>query len=91
MLKDKKYKEYQITTKKCLYCETINGIADDICANCRRPLDRTKIIAEAESKEKELQELKKQMEELPRMINELISQKTEHLEEALKRKTKQNI
>jgi hypothetical protein len=90
LLKDKKFKEYQVTTKRCLYCEHINGIADDVCVNCKRPLDREKIIAEAESKEKELKDLKKQMEELPQLINELISQKTEHLEEALKKKIKQN-
>lgn len=91
LIKDKDYKQFETTTKKCIYCEHINGIADDACVNCKRPLDRKKIIAEVESKENEIKDLKKQMNELPQLINELISQKTEHLEEALRKKTKQSV
>ena len=61
LIKDKKYKQYQVTTKKCIFCEHINGIADDICANCKRPLNREKIVQEQQSREKELQNLKQEL------------------------------
>jgi|SRR3989344_3051069 len=62
IIKDKKYKDYRIMTKKCLFCDTINGITDDVCSICKRPLDRERILKEHESKEKELLEIKKQLE-----------------------------
>src|SRR3989344_4978732 len=62
IIKDKKYKEYKVMTKKCLFCETINGITDDVCSVCKRPLDREKILKELEAKQNENLEMKKQME-----------------------------
>lgn len=62
IVKDKKYKEYKVMTKKCLFCDTINGITDDICAVCKRPLDRERILKEMEAKQNEHLEMKKQME-----------------------------
>ena len=62
IIQDAKYKEFQTLTKKCIFCEKVNGIGDDICKNCKRPLDREKIVKEQESKEKELQDFKKNLE-----------------------------
>ena len=62
IVKDKKYQDYKIMTKKCLFCEHINGITDDICSNCKRPLDRTRIIKEQEAREREIQDLKKSID-----------------------------
>jgi hypothetical protein len=60
LIKDKKYKNLQ-TSKKCAFCECINGIGDEVCATCKRPLNRERILKEQEAKKTELQELRKHM------------------------------
>ena len=43
IIKDTQYKKYAPKTKKCLFCETDNGFAQEMCSTCKRPLDREKI------------------------------------------------
>ena len=45
LIKDDRYSSFQ-TTKKCSFCDTLNGITDELCVKCKRPLDRTRILKE---------------------------------------------
>jgi integrase len=49
-----KYTEFQVTVKKCLFCNTENGMADSYCSKCQRPLDREAIEKEAKEKDTKL-------------------------------------
>jgi len=82
IVKDKKYKHYQTTTKKCTFCDTINGIADSICNGCKRPLDRKKIVAEMESKDDKINQLEKQIANVAVMVSQLQKQDKPELEKA---------
>lgn len=72
LIKDPKYKEFAPTTKKCLFCNHINGMADLICKNCNRPLDREEIIKEEHNRDKAIEELKKQLNELSKAMTDNI-------------------
>ena len=53
IIKDPQYKKYAPKTKKCPFCETDNGFAQEMCSTCKRPLDREKIretMGETETK-----------------------------------------
>jgi len=80
IIKDEKYKQYQTTTKKCLYCDTKNGISDDLCNNCKRPLDRKKIVAEMQDKDEKIDRLEKQITDMPKLILDMLKQKESSLE-----------
>ena len=69
LIKDDKYKKYLPTSKPCTFCETINGIADSICNNCKRPLDRKKIVAEIESKDARIESMEKEMKEINKKMD----------------------
>lgn len=56
-------------SRKCSFCETINGIAESVCAKCRRPLDREAIEKEARQRETELTEMKAQLQEMQNTIS----------------------
>jgi hypothetical protein len=51
---DPKYANFAPTSKKCIICNTENGLTDTFCANCQRPLDRAAIEAEAKEKDERL-------------------------------------
>ena len=48
LITEDRFQESQPLSKKCLYCECVNGIADDICSRCKRPLDRERIRKQVE-------------------------------------------
>jgi len=51
------YKGEVSMTKKCLFCEHINPLSNEMCDNCKRPLDREKLIKQQEDHEKALQKI----------------------------------
>lgn len=65
---DNKFKEFEPTSKKCLFCGMDNGLAETSCANCKRPLDREIIEAEAKKTEEELATLKYQMSNVEKIL-----------------------
>lgn len=48
LITEDRFQESQPLLKKCLYCECVNGIAEDICSRCKRPLDRERIKQQVE-------------------------------------------
>lgn len=60
-----KFKDY-VVEKKCLFCATINGIADTICKNCKRPLDREVI-------EKEEKDIKDRLDKTEIMLLKVLA------------------
>lgn len=61
--------------KKCVICGHIAGFEDEICDNCKRPLDREKIREQIEQRDtlaNEVQELKKLVEKHEDRITYLI-------------------
>ncbi len=41
---DKAHAQYQPKTKTCLFCGAIAGFTDEFCPQCKRPLDRKKLL-----------------------------------------------
>ncbi len=70
-------------TQKCAYCQTTSGQTETICPNCKRPLNRTAIIAEAAQKEQHIQELQQQInsfnEQYTQIKQQLIQELTQQL------------
>jgi len=60
-----KYKNLKATSKKCVFCNHINGLNVEVCDNCKRPLDREKIMKQAEETSTQM----KQMQESLDLIN----------------------
>lgn len=58
---DKKYADVKPLSRKCMFCNSDNGIAEKVCANCRRPLDREVIEKEEKRKDEETRLLKEEM------------------------------
>jgi hypothetical protein len=58
---DKKYAEVKPLSRKCMFCSFDNGIAEKVCANCKRLLDRTAIEQEEKKKEEESKLLREEM------------------------------
>ncbi len=56
-------KGFKPSSKKCFFCEAINGIAETICNNCKRPLEKEVVEKELEEKDREVDNLRKEMEE----------------------------
>lgn len=56
-----KYKEFQPTTKTCLFCGVENGLTESMCSNCKRPLDREVIEQETRRMEDRLNEMEKML------------------------------
>ncbi|MFH0978641.1 MAG: site-specific integrase [Candidatus Woesearchaeota archaeon] len=50
---DANHKEFEPTTKPCVFCGALNGLAESICDKCKRPLDHQVIEAEIKAKEEE--------------------------------------
>lgn len=65
-----------ITYRTCVYCNTINPPNFEVCAQCKRPLNREKIIAEEKEKEKEIQQLKAQIDHITDVLKALTNDRT---------------
>lgn len=103
LLKDERFREFQPTSQKCLFCGKINGIAEDICALCKRPLDRQIIREEVEEREgqlvserrekaelrKEFDQIRGQLNRINSFMNQLVDKNPEVLE-VLAMKAKKN-
>lgn len=61
---DKKHEAYKPTTQKCTFCGTTNGIAETMCQNCNRPLDRETIEKEISQRDQQIKNLQQQVQEL---------------------------
>lgn len=77
--------------KTCAYCNATNGKTETICQNCKRPLNRTAIIQEAQQKEQQVQQLQNQIATLNQQFE---AAKTQMLKEIMttitqNKKTKQ--
>lgn len=57
----KKYQEYMPQSKTCVFCGFENGLAESICAQCKRPLDREVIERQTRDRDKELDQLRVEM------------------------------
>jgi len=64
IIKDDKYKHLQPKVKECFFCNKKHGLAEEICDNCKRPLDRDKIREYEKKKEFDYVSVKKELEEL---------------------------
>lgn len=69
LISSDKFKQFQQSIKKCVFCETVNGIGDDMCKTCKRPLDRKKILKAEKSKEEELRSVRDEMTSLQNQLN----------------------
>jgi hypothetical protein len=75
LIKDSKFKQFEPSTKKCIYCETVNAMTDLECSNCHRLLDREKIVEEQEKKDKEMEELKASIKNMTKtVVRQVISE-----------------
>jgi len=66
-------KGYQRKNKKCLFCNHNNSVAEIMCTQCQRPLDRTAILAEEKKKDDRLIELEQQMTEIRAVLAKIAS------------------
>lgn len=73
LIKDDKYSQFKSTAKKCLFCDAINGLSDDICKGCKRPLNREVIAKEMQNKEQQLKNIQTQMDSMQKMMEVIIS------------------
>jgi len=80
---DKEHQELKPTIKTCLFCGVGNGIAESICKNCKRPLDREIIEKQTKENEGKIQELQQKIKDLPGQVLELLKEKPETLRKAL--------
>ena len=66
-----KFADIKPTTKKCLFCNYENGIAEKICNNCKRLLDKEEIEKIEKLKEQENRTLKEEMLKMQKQVNAL--------------------
>jgi len=59
-----KTKKAKVNYKVCAFCNEINPMSNDICSQCRRPLNREDIMKQEAKKEKQIMELQQQMAQL---------------------------
>ena len=50
-----------LKAKKCMFCNTQAGFSENICPNCKRPLNRQAIIEEDKKKDQEIAQLRQQV------------------------------
>jgi integrase/recombinase XerD len=58
---DEKNKDLAPRTKECIFCHATNGVAEMICHQCHRPLDRKALEPQNEEPHKETESLKEQL------------------------------
>ena len=94
LIDDGKYKDFQPTAKQCQFCAYTNGLNDKICGQCKRLLDRKKLLAlnesggqelETERKERkklgaELEALKGEFSQINRLMNTVLKKNPEMLD-----------
>ena len=68
---DEQNTELSPRTKECTFCHATNGIAEAICHQCKRPLDRKVIEKQAEQNEHQAGQLRGQLEEMKGMMAQL--------------------
>ena len=56
------------TTKTCIFCKAINGMAERICITCKRPLDRKAIEGQIASNEEEKHKLHDQIQQMQEQL-----------------------
>lgn len=61
---DKGYEAYKPKIKTCLFCGLENGLAESMCSNCKRPLDRKVIEQENKRMEDRLEAMELKLLEL---------------------------
>ena len=61
---DKDCAEVQPTSRRCVFCGFDNGIAEKICAHCKRLLDRKAIEKQEKRKEAEGRQLREELNEM---------------------------
>lgn len=69
LLKDEAYKQYEPKVKECLFCNHRNPFNIEICDNCKRPLDRDKILQLEKKKEKDYSLMKEELETLKAQVD----------------------
>ena len=65
------YKHLLPDSKKCVFCNHQNGLAESICENCKRPLDRESILKAENDKDAKLAQMEVTMERMARMMEKL--------------------
>lgn len=80
---DEKHKAIMPELKKCGFCGKQNAFTNFVCENCKRPLDRSRIIEEEKKKESEISELKSQMEELKLMVMQIAKKEIVNVEKVV--------
>ncbi|MBI4167654.1 MAG: tyrosine-type recombinase/integrase [Candidatus Aenigmarchaeota archaeon] len=72
LVRDEKLKGFEPKTKICRYCNAVNGTTDEVCRNCKRPLElrriRGQIANENEKNVKLVQLFKELLEENPELV-----------------------
>ena len=60
--------QYQPENKRCSFCKTLNASSSVTCSNCKRPLDRAKILNQEMHSEKAIQSLQQQLAEIEKEL-----------------------
>jgi integrase len=87
LLKDDSFKNYYPKTKNCVFCGTMNGFTDEVCNNCKRPLNRERIEQEFKTE----QDQKVMLSETIKKMQEDQLQMQETLKKIIIENTKQRI
>jgi integrase len=64
LISDARFEQFKPSSKTCGVCAHVNGLAEAICAKCKRPLDRKKIEEEAIAQNGKLSEERQAREEM---------------------------
>ncbi len=70
---DPNLKNVKPKIKTCIFCQKNNGLTNEVCDNCHRPLDREKIKNLEKTRESDNLELKKELELLKEQYKEVES------------------
>jgi len=74
LLQDKAYEQFRPMSKSCQFCGQVNGMAEAICAKCKRPLDREQLEQEITSRENAIQQEREEQERLRSELSQLRSE-----------------
>jgi integrase/recombinase XerD len=70
---DEKNKNLAPRTKECVFCHATNGVAETICCQCHRLLDRKVLAQQDERKQEEAGSLKDQLHQLQQEMKILLT------------------
>ncbi len=93
LLQGREALEFKQPNKTCLFCKTMNGIGDDCCRTCKRPLDRERITKQMENTvvrdrdkiSRELREPRAKYETINGFMDKLLSQNPDLMDVMAKR------